>query len=69
MTYEWDFGDGSAIITDTSPTHTFTETGVFTVTLTATNEVGSSSVTTTIEVVADSTFNYAIYLPAIMREE
>jgi PKD repeat protein len=69
ISYTWDFGDGTPIVTEISPTHTFTATGIFTVTLTAVNEAGSSSAMLTIEVVADPTFNYAIYLPAIMREE
>ncbi|NJN53809.1 MAG: PKD domain-containing protein [Anaerolineae bacterium] len=45
ISYTWDFGDGSAVVTEVSPMHTFTMTGSFTVTLTATNEVGSSTVT------------------------
>jgi PKD repeat protein len=69
ISYTWDFGDGTPIVTEISPTHTFMATGIFTVTLTAVNEAGSSSAMLTIEVVADPTFNYAIYLPAIMREE
>lgn len=39
--YEWNFGDGSAVSTDTNPTHTFYTAGTYTVTLTATD--GSSN--------------------------
>ncbi|QEC42973.1 gliding motility-associated-like protein [Pseudobacter ginsenosidimutans] len=44
ITYEWDFGDGSPKSTDANPTHTYTSTGAFTVTLTARN--GSNCVST-----------------------
>jgi uncharacterized repeat protein (TIGR01451 family) len=37
ITYEWDFGDGSAIATDANPQHTYAEAGSYLVTLTATN--------------------------------
>ncbi|WP_118972836.1 DUF7948 domain-containing protein [Taibaiella koreensis] len=37
-TFKWDFGDGSAIQTVAAPTHTYTTTGVFTITLYAHND-------------------------------
>ena len=37
LTFVWDFGDGSPTTTTFSPTHTFTASGVFTVTLHASN--------------------------------
>lgn len=40
--YSWDFGDGSAPVTDASPTYTYTKAGTFTVTLTATGITGSA---------------------------
>ena len=33
--YAWDFGDGTPIVTTTSPQHTYTKAGTYTVTLTA----------------------------------
>ncbi|WP_439939784.1 PKD domain-containing protein [Nocardia sp. N13] len=39
----WNFGDGTAASTLTNPSHTFTEDGKYTVTLTATNYAGSTT--------------------------
>ena len=38
ISYTWDFGDGSAISNQFSPTHQYSAEGVYTVTLTAANE-------------------------------
>ena len=40
LTYEWDFGDGSAVSTATDPAHTYTTDGQYTVELTAENSQG-----------------------------
>lgn len=45
--YQWDFGDGSAINTQENPEHTYTTVGTYTVKLTATNEKGDSIFTKT----------------------
>ncbi|HVN52961.1 MAG TPA: PKD domain-containing protein [Anaerolineaceae bacterium] len=45
INYVWNFGDGTATSTAVSPTHTYTKIGNFTVTLTATNSVGSDTAT------------------------
>lgn len=49
--YSWTFGDDSTS-TETSPVHIYAQPGEYNVTLTATNECGSSSVTTTISTTA-----------------
>ena len=38
LTFVWDFGDGSTMSTDVNPTHTYTQVGKHTVTLTATDK-------------------------------
>lgn len=47
--YLWDFGDGSTS-TEESPTHVYDEDGTYTVTLTATNNCGSESITLQVEI-------------------
>lgn len=54
LTYEWDFGDGSPINTQNSPTHTYTSGGTFQVKLIARNPnvcrvVDSTTLTVTID--------------------
>ncbi len=39
--YQWDFGDGSAVVTDSMPVHTFTVPGVYMVKLTLFSNCGS----------------------------
>lgn len=41
-TYSWNFGDGAGTSTEVDPVYTFTESGLFTVTLTATSDQGSA---------------------------
>ena len=45
--YSWDFGDGSAASTEENPVHTYDTPGAYTVTLTATNEMGDSTIAKT----------------------
>ena len=41
LAFHWDFGDGSDIVTETHPIHTYVETGTFTVTLTVESGFGN----------------------------
>jgi len=54
----WNFGDGQTS-TDAVPTHVYLQTGTFNVTLTATNECGSVSVTHPVSVVSPNTTQLA----------
>ncbi len=41
MTYSWNFGDGTAVVTETSPTHVFSAAGTYNVTLTTVGVTGN----------------------------
>lgn len=49
VTYSWDFGDGNTS-TQQNPTHTYIDNGTYTVTLTITDDCGTSTVTSTVTV-------------------
>lgn len=49
-TYSWNFGDNTALSTAIAPTHVFQTSGNYIVTLTATNEYGSSAISKNISV-------------------
>jgi hypothetical protein len=42
--YIWNFGDGSATVTDESPVYTYTDYGTYTVTLIASSKAGSDTI-------------------------
>ena len=48
--YSWDFGDGSAPSTVSAPTHLYTQSGQYNVTLTTTNDCGTMDTSLVIEV-------------------
>jgi len=50
VTYEWDFGDGSSTETGKIVTHVYSAPGTYIATVTATNNVGSDSATTSVYV-------------------
>lgn len=51
ITYLWDFGDESGTSTEENPSYTYLATGVYSVTLTATNDLGNSSIKHQVEVI------------------
>jgi YVTN family beta-propeller protein len=60
----WDFGDGG-MSSEQNPTHVYTSTGTYTVTLAATNNCGSDSVSMMVDV-GSGLVN--VYLPAVLKE-
>jgi len=54
-TYSWNFGDGSPLETVSSPSHTYTAPGTYTVTLTARNAAGCSETTNVVITVENVT--------------
>ena len=52
LTYSWDFGDGLGTSAAVNPTYTYLSTGAFTVTLVATNSIGTDSVSHSVVVQA-----------------
>ncbi len=52
MTYGWDFGDGVGRSTERNPSYTYVNTGTCTVTLAATNSLGSGSISHPITILA-----------------
>lgn len=53
LSYDWNFGDGSAHSTERHPTHIYTQPGDYTVTLTATNGVNTDVVSSFISALAE----------------
>jgi hypothetical protein len=60
--WTWDFGDGTSGY-DQNPLHTYTTVGIFTVTLTAGNGLGSDTLTKTAYINVEG----GVYMPVIVR--
>lgn len=65
-TYEWNFGDGSQVSTQSNPTHTYNTSGFFTVTLIARNASGQSSQPFTQQIQISQTSPTGVWLDDIM---
>ena len=65
--YQWDLGDGNAIVSGNPVTHTYGVAGTFTAIVTATNNL--SSMTATTQVTITEPITYYIYLPLVMRND
>lgn len=50
IAYSWNFGDGSPVSTEASPSHTYAANGTYTITLIATNNCGADTTTFSITV-------------------
>lgn len=61
--FEWDFGDGSEISTESNPEHIYSEVGTYEVTLTAYNDCGSDTYTSSVNLsscLPNAAFTYEI---------
>ncbi len=56
LAYRWDFGDTSPIVTSAFATHVYPATGLYTVTLTISNSLGSDSYSDTVEILPRDTY-------------
>jgi uncharacterized repeat protein (TIGR01451 family) len=56
ISYQWNFGDQTEVITDVNPTHRYTVVGSYTVVMTATNPLGTQVVTGTVQVTGSKIF-------------
>ena len=53
LTYSWDFGDGSAVSSGVAPSHTYLDNGIYTVTLTVSNGITTSTAAAAIANIAN----------------
>ncbi|MFK7970878.1 MAG: ThuA domain-containing protein [Bacteroidia bacterium] len=63
LTYRWDFGDGSAPAVGVSPSHSFMQTGVYTIRLEVENSDGKTGISESIVTVGNSRADVQIELP------
>ncbi len=64
--YTWDFGDGSGTATTPHPIHTYTSSGVFTVTLLVTNSLGSAQASHPVTVTPAIQWAKNVYVNAVL---
>jgi PKD repeat protein len=63
-TYSWNFGDGGALSTDTSPCHDFLTAGTYDVTVTATDSIGNHITSAPVQVEVVLPFNLIVMASA-----
>ncbi|HET6445512.1 MAG TPA: PKD domain-containing protein, partial [candidate division Zixibacteria bacterium] len=71
LSYEWDFGDGTPPTGTANPSHRYESAGAYTVTLTATNNLGSDVVAASVEIMEHQLFlplMLVIAPPDVVRE-
>jgi gliding motility-associated-like protein len=66
LTYKWDFGDGSIISTDRSPTHTYTSGGTYTVKLIVANNTNCTDTVIHVDSVVIKSVNADFTTPAVI---
>ncbi len=68
LSFVWDFGDGSPTSSETDPTHVYAATGVYTVTLTASNPLGSDVTTGVVEILLAPQASFFSTSPDLLGE-
>jgi len=63
VTYLWDFGDGTSSTSQNAPTHSYSNPGTYTITLTITNNCGTSTDSRTVTIKPPTTVAPVIALP------
>jgi len=58
LSYLWDFGDSSPVVTTTHPVHIYPAAGQYSTTLTVTNPLGESIATATVEITEESFYSF-----------
>ena len=67
VTYDWDFGDGTQMIDGgASVSHTFTQTGTYTVEVVATNAVSTMTAQATAPVITEAPPIHLLFLPFVV---
>ena len=66
--WEWDFGDGSATSSAQNPSHTYDSGGVYTVTLTVSNQCGMDSAQQVVEILSPPSLRIEKSAPAEVGE-
>ena len=61
--FEWDFGDGTPVSTESNPTHTYTQSGRYTARLTVFDSTGRQTSTSTVITVGNSSPSITISAP------
>jgi len=63
VTYLWDFGDGSPLVGGQTVTHAYPAVGVYTATVTATNNSGSADAETVVTIL----MRHYVYVPIVVK--
>jgi hypothetical protein len=67
LEFLWDFGDGSGVVTEAHPSHSYLAAGIYTVTLSASNSAGSDSFTSSVEIEAIPLPAYDYFIPILRK--
>ena len=66
--YSWDFGDGVGSSSLANPQYIYTQAGLYTVTLQASNPAAADSFSLQVQVIERPGGGHNLYLPSVMNE-